>query len=693
MPPRRPSSPRADSSKPSPGGASKKDRTEIRAYPKRRHGEPPQGEEESHPSHSMENPAEEEEYHTSNRYPREEGDASEGTPVADDPRVVSKEMFALDDEEPLEEDDENPESTRAGPPFSLQVLEGPDRGRKRRFKTVRMVVGRAKDVDLKLTDQSVSRRHLEIIHGDSGTVLRDLGGATGTRVNGEPVEETTIKHGDEITIGRTKLKFVNELEAARLLREEEQKREEEAKKKKEEAEAKKKEEEVKAKEAAANPTADGKEAGEAKDGTQPQAAAGAPATGSDPLQDKKLLYYGAGGVGAVVLVVITIIMMVTGDPPPPPPANPKEVLATTKMQAARAAIRDGEYSKAVKLIEEAEGLKPGIDEEGLAASARAEAVVIEAFQEVRALVADGRFEEARQRLEAAPAGTTAKSDEERAALEKELGEAEVVFYTKRADELLDARDADGLRPVIPKLPANLQAAYREKLGDLELELAREAEEQAEQDKANKALAAKRAAERRAQFIRDAFEAVERKFENGDYDRAVLECDRVVEAHRADAQIRERARSLKRLIPQFARSFQDAQRKVSANSMETAIRPLRKSKELYQQIGFGGDMLDTLNEQLAEASVRAGKAALARNDIASASGHFREALRLNPSDARARDGLDSLESKAEELFQRAYIEKDRDPRSAAEKFRIVIDTVPEGSELRQKAQALLEELQP
>ena len=152
-------------------------------------------------------PLGEEEYHTSNHYPAEgeEEEPAEGTPVADDPRVVSKELQELDEEEPPieEDDDDNPDSTRAGPPISLQVIEGPDAGKKKRFKSVRMVVGRGKDVDLKLSDQAVSRRHLELIHGDNGTLMRDLGGASGTKVNDERVEEKILKHGDEIAIGRT----------------------------------------------------------------------------------------------------------------------------------------------------------------------------------------------------------------------------------------------------------------------------------------------------------------------------------------------------------------------------------------------------------------------------------------------------------------------------------------------------------
>ncbi|WP_224369309.1 FHA domain-containing protein [Hyalangium versicolor] len=646
----------------------------------------------------------EEEYHTSNHFPGEEGeeDPSEGTPVGDDPRVVSKEMRALEDEEPEEDEDDNPDATRTGPPISLQVVEGPDAGKKRRFKSVRMVVGRGKDVDLRLSDQAVSRRHLELIHGDTGTLLRDLGGATGTKVNDERVEEKLLKHGDEIVIGRTLLRFVDELEAVKQLQAEQDAKEAEAKKKKEE-EAKKKEEEAAArKAAAANATAANKEDVDPddprfKEGTQVRSIDTIrPVPTRRPqnkLGDNKVIVIGGAGVGLVVLVVVLIIVLGKKEPPAPPPPDPKVALAATKMQAARSAIREGEYMQAVGLIEEAEKLKPGIDEEGLAKAARAEATVIEAFQAVRAAMKEGNYEEARQKLDAAPTGTTAKSDEERTKLDKELTEAEGAFYTKKADELLAAQDLDGVRAIISKLPSNAQPLYRTKIEEVEAAIAQDAANQAKQDRNSRAAAAKRAAEKRAQFIVEAFDAVERKFENGDYDRAVLECDRVVEANKGDEEIRNRAKNLKRLIPQFGRTFEDAMRKVQSNSLEAAVRPLKKSEELYMQIGFSGGLLDTIHEKLAEASVRAGKAAMARNDVASASKNFREALRLNPDDQRARDGLASLESKVEELYQRAYVEKDRDPRSAAEKFRIVIDTAPEGSELRDKAQIHLRELNP
>ena len=659
---------------------------------------------------SMENPVEEE-YNTSNHYPREESpedeELAEGTPVAEDPRVISKEFREMDEEgQDLEQEEDNPDATRAGPPISLHVIEGPDAGKKKRFKTVRMVVGRGKDVDLRLTDQSVSRRHLELIHGDNGTLLRDLGGASGTKVNDERCEERVLKHNDEIEIGRTVLKFVDELEAVKLLRAEQEAKEAEEKKKAEEEEAKKKAEEEEAKKKAEEEEAKkkaGEEGGEQKD----PAADGADKEGAqnnaegaalNPVQaalrklpEKKVLYIGGASIAAVVLVVIMIVIFSKDDTPEPVTIDPKEQLAIAKMQAARNAIRNGEYAEAVELIEAAERLKPGIDEEGLVKAAQAEATVMEAFQGVRKLMEQGNYEEARQRLDEAPAGTTAKSDEERARLEKELTDIEVDYYMKRAVELLEARDVENLRIVIPRLPADTQPLYRQRLAELEEIVAAEAIEQEKLDKTNKALAAKRAQQRRAQILADAFSSVERKFENGDYERAVLECDRVMEDNKSDGEIQQRARNLKRLIPQFASTYADAQRKVQARALETAVRPLRKSEDLYRQIGFNGTLLDSIRGQLADAEMRAGKAAVARNDVASANNHFREALRLNPDNNQVREAIRSLQGLLEELYRRAYVEKDRDPRSAAEKFKIVIDTAEETSELKKRAQDQLKEL--
>ena len=69
-------------------------------------------------------------------------------------------------------------------------------------------IGRGKGVDLRLEDQAISRRHLNLhLLGDSVRV-EDLGSANGTRVRGRdlaPGETVELQPGDAVEIGRTLL--------------------------------------------------------------------------------------------------------------------------------------------------------------------------------------------------------------------------------------------------------------------------------------------------------------------------------------------------------------------------------------------------------------------------------------------------------------------------------------------------------
>src|SRR6185369_7028125 len=84
--------------------------------------------------------------------------------------------------------DDDAESTRAGPPRKIVVVQGPDKGLQRRFTGVKMVVGRTSDCTILLSDKSVSRRHLELVQGEHGVLLRDLGSGNGTKLNGQRVD-------------------------------------------------------------------------------------------------------------------------------------------------------------------------------------------------------------------------------------------------------------------------------------------------------------------------------------------------------------------------------------------------------------------------------------------------------------------------------------------------------------------------
>jgi pSer/pThr/pTyr-binding forkhead associated (FHA) protein len=71
-----------------------------------------------------------------------------------------------------------------------------------------VVIGRATDAGVQLTDTSVSRRHAEIRPSGDGFVVVDLGSTNGTRVNGAGISsERRLADGDTITVGDSSLRF------------------------------------------------------------------------------------------------------------------------------------------------------------------------------------------------------------------------------------------------------------------------------------------------------------------------------------------------------------------------------------------------------------------------------------------------------------------------------------------------------
>src|SRR5262245_42754512 len=71
-----------------------------------------------------------------------------------------------------------------------------------------LIIGRASDCGLELSDPKVSRWHASIRCEPSGRYrLIDLGSTGGTFVEGRKVSETVLEDGDSIRIGDTRLSF------------------------------------------------------------------------------------------------------------------------------------------------------------------------------------------------------------------------------------------------------------------------------------------------------------------------------------------------------------------------------------------------------------------------------------------------------------------------------------------------------
>lgn len=624
-------------------------------------------------------------------------------------------------------DDAN--ATHAGPPLKLEIVAGPDTGKKKKFRGVRMVIGRTPGVDLQLTDQSVSRRHVELIAGDGGVILRDLGSGNGSKVNGEKVTEKVLTHGDEIHIGKTKIRFVDEVGAFKKAREEAEKKEAESKEApppegdetgekaegEEGAEANAEGDEAAAEgeekaggeegaegkaegEGEGEEKAEGEEGGEgeAKDGDEKKGPRSRVMTarnrekeGGGFLADPKKRI---AVIGGVVLLLLIIVVVVATRPKPPPPPDPLKTQAAEKMQLARDAVRNEKYAEAITLIEEAEKLVPGIDQTRLATQARSELAVVTVLDEVRRLIDARKFEDARAALQKAPQGSV-KTEEAKAKLAAELAEAEGGYKKQRFQELIAQGEVEAAAQALQDLSPEDQREMAPMLEEAKAaaQQAIEAERRAAANaNANKAARSK-AAKQEAMAL--AFVVVQRKFAGQEWSRAAAECDRVIEQNVGDDDIRKKAKQLQQQIPSFGRNYEEGMKKFRANQLAAAAKPLNKAWEIYQQIDFQTPMGDELKEKLAASALFSGKEALMREDLATAAQYFRTAARLDPNEPKAKELLNDVISRADELYQGAYMIRDRDPQEALKRFKVVVEITPSGSTVHEKAKNQIAAMSP
>jgi Protein of unknown function (DUF3662)/FHA domain len=71
----------------------------------------------------------------------------------------------------------------------------------------RLVIGRSRDCDIRLTDPNVSRRHAEVRQEGSAYFVVDLDSTNGTEVNGRRARRARLEGGDVIVLGSTEIVF------------------------------------------------------------------------------------------------------------------------------------------------------------------------------------------------------------------------------------------------------------------------------------------------------------------------------------------------------------------------------------------------------------------------------------------------------------------------------------------------------
>jgi hypothetical protein len=70
-------------------------------------------------------------------------------------------------------------------------------------------VGRGLLADLRLDENSVSRRHAILVNRRSGVRLLDDRSSNGTFVNGKRITQTELSHGDLLMLGRVVLRYLD----------------------------------------------------------------------------------------------------------------------------------------------------------------------------------------------------------------------------------------------------------------------------------------------------------------------------------------------------------------------------------------------------------------------------------------------------------------------------------------------------
>ncbi|HEY8080630.1 MAG TPA: DUF3662 and FHA domain-containing protein [Acidimicrobiales bacterium] len=79
-------------------------------------------------------------------------------------------------------------------------------GKSLRVSSNPIVIGRLPECEVCLGDTNVSRRHAQVALDAGDVVVTDLGSTNGTFVNGRRVTRATVRPGDELTIGTSRLR-------------------------------------------------------------------------------------------------------------------------------------------------------------------------------------------------------------------------------------------------------------------------------------------------------------------------------------------------------------------------------------------------------------------------------------------------------------------------------------------------------
>ncbi|HEY3449638.1 MAG TPA: FHA domain-containing protein [Myxococcales bacterium] len=624
-------------------------------------------------------------------------------------------ISAVPDRRPSRGDDVD-ESTGAGPPYAVEVLAGPDKGIRLPIRGGRMIVGRGDGCDLKLTDTSVSRRHLELTVAAEGLVVRDLGSGNGTKVNGKREVEIAAGHGDQVALGDTVLKVIDQL-----------KRDEDERVAAEEPEPEPEPEEQEEPEPEEEPQAPPGRRHSLK--PRPRIEVGNDAEGlsdDEPLAivkrkddtgvmdvvperhrppraapdlfarfnalPKQARLAIMGGAGVLVLLLFFVVLT-----PKPQPVAPKEdPKAAVNRDAdydearkdARKFFGERKYDKALERAKDALSAKKTSEMERLIGTIERNQEAAKALKEAKGAAARGDFDKAMDKAKEIDTDTDA--GEEAKDLSKKWQEEKGKAALEKVRSAANDGDFDTARSLIAACPLTDQEMIKREIADSEVQWRRDEgrRKASAASAAQRALAARKAKER-AQ-VDEAISPVVRKMESGDFEGAVRQCDRVAETNN-DPKVQAKIKVLKKNIPGFGMAYNDGVSKFHGGSFEQAAPVLLRALSLFENMDIESKVETGLKDKTAQSLAFKGRAAATRQEYGVAARAYKEALKINPSSKEATSGLAAIKRNAEEIYNEGYAIKERDPDAARKRFQDVIDMVPTGDDWAKKAQKRIDEL--
>ena len=106
------------------------------------------------------------------------------------------------------------DAARPTAPGQYLEVQGPDRSLTLRLEGEPLHIGRGLAAGLRLDDSSVSRRHAILVPRPRGARILDDRSSNGTFVNGRRVQQSELRNGDVIVLGRAVLRYIELAEPA-----------------------------------------------------------------------------------------------------------------------------------------------------------------------------------------------------------------------------------------------------------------------------------------------------------------------------------------------------------------------------------------------------------------------------------------------------------------------------------------------